>query len=222
LLVAIASGRNFVLPFLATAVIYPVFAALLLEGRARAATVAALLWAATLSASIIAATAHDPERLAPIVLNGPAYRDEMLPFVATGVGRESDPARFIPQHLLHLAAFIGLALASAGLLGLMLGAVLVGYMSFYVGVLASGPEPILGSLCGWPPYAVIRVIAYVILGTVLARPLLGRLAGRSLAPIATGRWVAIAAALLLADLGVKALVAARWAALLRPCLGGAP
>lgn len=222
LLIAIASGRNFVLPWLATAVIYPVFASLILRGRTLCATVAALLWAASLSASIIAATAHDPERLAPIVLNGPAYRDEMLPWVETGVGRESEPARFIPQHLLHLAAFVGLAVASAGLLGLLLGAVLVGYMSFYVGVLASGPEPLLASLCGWPPYAVIRVAAYVVLGTVLARPLLGRLSGRTLPPLATGRWVLVAATLLLADLALKALVAARWAALLRPCLGHAP
>jgi hypothetical protein len=223
LMIAMASGRPFVLPLLATAAIYPVFAALLLDGRAGAATGAALLWAAALSASIIAATARDPAALAPIVLNGPAYRDEMLAWVATGVGRESDPARFIPQHLMHLAAFVTLAVASAGLLGLLLGAVLVGYMSFYVGVLASGPQPLLGALCGWPPYAVIRVVAYVVLGTVLARPLLVRLARRPLPPLRTGRFVGLAAALLAADIVLKTLVAARWAALLRPCLpGGAP
>lgn len=219
LLIATASGRSFVLPLLATAAIYPVFAALLLKGRSCAATVAALLWAASLSASIIAATAHDPVAMERIVLNGPAYRDEMLAWLATGVGREGDPARFVPQHLLHLGGFVVLAAASAGLLGLALGAVLVGYMSFYVGVLASGPEPALGALCGWPPYAVLRVAAYVLLGVVLARPLLARLARRALPPMATHRYLVTAAALLAADLLLKTLIAARWAALLRPCLG---
>lgn len=217
-LLATTSGRSFVLPLLATAAIYPVFAALILDGRPGAAAGAALLWAAALSASIIAATAADPEGLARVVLNGPAYRDEMLPWIATGTGREGEPARFVPQHLLHLLAFAALALASAGLLGLMLGAVLVGYMSFYVGVLASGPEPALAALCGWPPYSILRVIAYVLLGTVLARPLLARLARRSLAPLDHPRWLGAAAALLMADIGLKAVIAARWAALLRPCL----
>ncbi len=218
--VAAASGRSFVLPLLATAAIYPVFAAFLVAGRPLAAAAAALLWAASLSASIIAVTMADPARLAPVILNGPAYRDEMISWVATGIGRESDPARFIPQHLLHLAAFALLALVSAGLLGLLLGAVLVGYMSFYVGVLASGPERMRGAFLGWPPWAVIRVAAFVVLGTVLARPLLGRLARRPLPPIATRRWIGVAAALLVLDIVLKTLVATQWAAYLRPCLPG--
>jgi len=217
---AAASGRSFTLPLLATAAIYPVFAAFLLAGRPLAAASAAVLWAGSLSVSIIAVTMADPVRLAPVIVNGPAYRDEMISWVATGIGRESDPARFIPQHLLHLAAFVLLALVSAGLLGLLLGAVLVAYMSFYVGVLASGPEPMHAALFGWPPYAVIRVVAYVVLGTVLARPLLGRLTRRTLPPIAARRWVGVAAALLVLDLVLKTLVAARWAAYLRPCLPG--
>jgi len=218
--IAAASGRSFVLPLLATAAIYPVFAALLVAGRPLAAATAAMLWAASLSGSIIAVTMADPARLASVVLNGPAYCDEMISWVATGIGRESDPARFIPQHLLHLAAFSLLALVSAGFLGLFLGAVLVAYMSFYVGVLASGPEPLRGAFFGWPPYAIIRVVAYVILGTALARPLLGRLARRTLPPISTRRWVGVAAALLVLDIVLKTLVAARWAAFLRPCLPG--
>jgi hypothetical protein len=218
--IAAASGRPFVLPLLATAAIYPIFAAFLMAGRPLAAATAAVLWAASLSVSIIAVTMADPARLAPVIVNGAAYRDEMISWVATGIGRESDPARFIPQHLLHLAAFILLALASAGLLGLLLGAVLVGYMSFYVGVLASGPEPVRGALIGWPPYAVVRVVAYIVLGTVLARPLLGRLARRPLPPMSTRRWIGVAAALLVLDIVLKTLLAARWAAYLRPCLPG--
>jgi len=214
----LASGRALVLPILATAAVYPIYARLILRGRPVAAAFAAVLWAASLSASIIVMTARDPDRAAGAVLNGPAYRDEMFAFIASGSGRESQPARFVPQHLLHLAAFAALTAASGGLLGLVLGAALVGYMSFYVGALAAGPEPGLAALFGWPPWAVLRVVAFILLGTVLARPLLARLALRPPAPLRHRLWLGTAAALLLADIALKALLAEHWAALLRPCL----
>ena len=216
----LASGRATLLPVLATAAVYPTFARLILRGRPGAAAVAAVLWAASLAASIAVITACDPGRTAGAVLNGPAYRDEMFAFIGSGHGRESEPARFVPQHLLHLAAFAVLTAASGGLLGLLLGAGLVGYMSFYVGALAAGPEPGLAALCGWPPWAVLRVVAFILLGTVLARPLLARLARRPPAPLRVRLWLAGAFGLLLLDVALKALLAQRWAALLRPCLGG--
>ena len=224
-LLGLWSGRAFLLPLLATAAIYPVYAWLILRGRPGAAAFAAVLWAAALSATIIAVTARDPSRAGGAVLNGPAYRDEMFAFIATGSGRESQPARFLPQHLLHLAAFTVLTAASGGLLGLLLGAGLVDYMSYYVGALAAGPEPGLAAAIGWPPWAVLRVLAFILLGTVLARPVLARLAGRAPAAMRVRAWVTAATALLLVDAALKAFLAERWAALLRPCLGpvtGAP
>ena len=219
-ILGIASGRALLLPILATAAVYPIYAWLILRGRPGAAAGAAVLWAASLSASIVVMTARDPGRAAGAVLNGPAYRDEMFAFIASGSGRESQPARFVPQHLLHLVAFTALTAASGGLLGLALGAGLVGYMSFYVGALAAGPEPGLAALFGWPPWAVLRVVAFILLGTVLARPLLARLARRPMATVRLRRWLGTAAGLLLLDMVLKALLAPRWAALLRPCIGG--
>jgi hypothetical protein len=174
-----------------------------------------------MSTSIIVVTARDPGRVGGAVLNGPAYRDEMFDFIATGTGRESQPARFVPQHLVHLAAFAVLTAASAGVLGLLLGAGLVDYMSYYVGALAAGPEPGLAAALGWPPWAVVRVVAFILLGTVLARPLLARVTGRPPAAMRVRNWVVAAATLLLLDVVLKALLAERWAALLRPCLGAA-
>ena len=207
-----------VLPLLATAAVYPFFARLILLGRRAAAVGAALLWAASLSASIIAVTARDPARVAPIVVRGASYRDEMFAYVATGVGTESTPRRFVPQHLLHAALFAVGTFASGGLLGLLMGEVLVGYMSFYVGALAAGPAPWTGALLGWPPWALLRVVAFVLLGAVLSRPLLARVARRPVPHPPDRPLVVAALGLLAADLVLKAGLAATWASILRPCL----
>jgi hypothetical protein len=219
---AIGGGR-LLLPILATLALYPVLARLLLEGRPKTAVVAALLWAAVFSASIIVFASRAPDRAGELVIRGPAYREEMFAFLRTGVGREGDPARYLPQHAAHLAAFVALCVASGGVLGILLGAIMVGYMSYYVGALAAaGGSPWTAYLLGWPPYAVLRVVAFIILGVLLSRPLLARVAGRPI-PFPRARlWYAAAAFLLLADVALKALVAPAWAALLRPCLGGSP
>jgi hypothetical protein len=65
---------------------------------------------------------------------------------------------------------------------------------------------------------VLRVAGFIVLGTVLARPLLARAGRGKGGPFPVARWVSAAAALLLLDLVLKALLAPRWAILLRPCL----
>jgi hypothetical protein len=215
-----AAGR-IALPLFATLAIYPVFARFVGEGRRAAAIVSALLWAASLSASLITHTARDPQAAGAGVLLGPSYRDEMFGYVASGQGRETDPSRFVPQHLLHGAIFAVATLASGGFLGLVMGAVLVGYMSYYVGALAAGPHPLTAGLLGWPPWAIVRVVAFVMLGAVLARPLLVRLRGRSerlFSQQADRRLLGAALALLLFDIVLKATFAPAWSSILRPCL----
>jgi hypothetical protein len=223
ILASAAQGR-FLLPVLATLAIYPMMASLLLRGRRAAALVAVLMWAASLSVAVITATRHDPVGMQGVVLNGPAYRDEMFAFIGSGAGRESDPERFLPQHLVHLGSFSLLAAATGGLLGIALGAILIGYMSYYVGALAAeGSAPFTALLLGWPPWAILRVVGFVIVGIVLAEPLLRaashRLTGGSSAPRAPCRsWYVVAGLLLITDVLLKALLATAWAALLRPCL----
>ena len=237
-LLARAAGGRILLPALATLVVYPVLAALLVQGRHRAAAAATLLWAASLSAAIIASALRDPRGTGAVVLNGDTYRDEMFAFIRTGSGTESDPTRFLPQHLLHLVAFCALSAGSCGLLGIGMGAVLVGYMSYYVGCLAAaGGAPAMALALGWPPWAILRVVAFVLLGIALSDPLLiairrrasgawgpspGSGGGEPSAPRARRSWRSwyiAAGALLVADACLKSLLAPAWAALLRPCLG---
>ncbi len=213
------AGGRILLPILATLAVYPVLALYVLRGRYGAAIAAVLLWAASLSGSIIALSARDPGLAGTIVLNGPEYRDEMFEYVRTGGGRETDPRRFLLQHLIHLVAFVLLTAISGGVLGIALGAVLVGYMSCYVGSLAAaGPVPWLAFTLGWPPWAILRVAAYVMLGAALSRPVLQAVARRRVAPPPAWIWF-VACGLLVLDALLKGLLAPAWSALLRPCLG---
>jgi hypothetical protein len=193
---------------------------LLVRKRRRDAVGVVLVWAATLAVAgtlAFSLWAQDPEAL---ILNGPAYRDEMFDWIRSGEGRESSPTRFVPQHALHLAAFVGLSLATASAASIAMGAVLMNYMSFYVASLARTGAPLwVTVLFGWQPWAICRVAAFSILGAVLAEPLLGRLRSSGYAGLRSARpWLVTAALLLLADLVLKAALAPLWGVVLRRSL----
>ncbi|MDQ7006287.1 MAG: hypothetical protein Q9Q40_03570 [Acidobacteriota bacterium] len=178
-----------------------------------------LAWAVTLSAVLIALTIRDPAAAGRLIPHGEAYWAEMAPYVATGMGKEALPELFVPEHVLHLLGFVVLALATAGLGALILGAYLTGYMSFYVGQLAvHASHPWLAATLGWHPWAVLRVVAFVMLGVSLARVLLER--PRPLAWWNGERRLLLAAAgLWLFDLLLKTLLAPGWARVLREVAG---
>src|SRR5688572_31795633 len=105
---------------------------LLRRGERRQAVGLMLAWAATLAVCATATFALWPRDPGPLVVNGPAYRDEIFHWIRTGEGREGRPAEFIPQHVLHLAGFVALSLATASAASMALGAALMNYMGFYV------------------------------------------------------------------------------------------
>ena len=184
-------------------------------------------WAACLACACIVLTMTWPDRAAAAILNGPAYKEEMRAWLSTGVGRESTPSQFIPQHLLHAAIFCLLALATAGVAALVMGAMLLHYMSYYVGDLVAAcqgrPEAGLAMLLAWNPWSIARVIAFIILGVVLSEPLLARLGGSAGLPDPAGRrrWAVVALGGLALDLILKSLLAPLWPGLIGACAGGA-
>ncbi len=211
----LAFGSPWLLPLLNTAPAYVVLVRRLGRGDRAGAVRAMLLWAAALAVAGTASFALWPSPVDGLVLNGPAYRDEMLHWIRTGEGREGRLSLFLPQHLLHLGAFVALCLPTASALGILLGAVLMNFMSFYVASLARAGVP-AGAvvLLGWQPWALCRVAAFCVLGVVLAEPLLGRF--RPLARSGSRRRCVLAAvACLLADGVLKAVLAPTWGALLR-------
>ena len=213
LLILLPGGR-WALPLLAPLTLYPVFRERVRARNYLGAWGLGMLWAALLSAGVIALVFRMPEAARDGILNGEPYRQAMFGWIETGVGRENMPSEFIPEHLLHLGVFLLLTWLTGGYLGLSLGAALMAYMSYFVGsyAVASG-EPFLGSIVAWVPWSVVRVMAFVLLGSLFARPLLvrrvwpfERLEYRLMALALTG---------ILADLLMKSLLAPSYGVWLR-------
>lgn len=213
------SGLPWLLPLLQILPAYPSMVFDLREGKTSRAILRMLAWALLIAVTLEALALHYPDAGVRSVLHGSDYRDEMIHWIRTGIGREGNPSQFLPQHLLHLVAFVALSLATGSLLSLLLGAALMNYMSFYVGcLLGISARPGVVLLCGWPPWAILRVVAFVILGVVLSGPILRRTAGVPFSWEGRGRWIAAAAGGLVLDAVLKAAIAPGWGRILRSAL----
>lgn len=213
-LVALLPGGKWLAPLVAPLALWPSFAAAVRAGERRRAFAAGLVWALLLTVSTIAMTQLAPQAAGRGILHGEPYRIEMFGWIEQGIGKENEPARFAPEHLLHLGAFALLSVASGGYLGLVLGAALLAYMNYFVGAFAlSAGEPVVGALVAWVPWAVVRVVAFVALGSILARPLLVGWA-RAFGP-AERRWIGWALAGIAVDLLLKTLLAPSYGVWLR-------
>lgn len=213
--VSLLPGGRFLLPLVAPLAVWPLFADAVRRGDYRRGLGVGLAWAVLLSAGVILYSQLAPQSAGRTILHGETYRQEMFAWIETGVGKESSPREFLPEHALHLAGFALLTLASGGYLGLALGAGLTGYMSYFVGAFAaSSGHPLLGSLAAWVPWSVVRVVAFVALGCVLARPALAREWPPRLGP-RERRWLLWVAAGIAIDLLVKSLLAPRYGIFLR-------
>ncbi len=167
-LAGLALGK-FALPLVQSAAVFPVFYGLLARRRAGAAAVSMLAWALLTAALMIWLTMLLPDVMGRRILLGESYRAEMFEWVATGVGAEGDIRRFLPQHVLHFVLFAAATALSAGYLGLAMGSVLMNYMSFYVGsLLAQSREVTTLALLAWPPWAAVRVVAYILSATAIS------------------------------------------------------
>jgi hypothetical protein len=177
--VVLMPGGRWLLPAVAPLTLYVWFARRVRLGDYLGAWKIGMLWAGLLSLGVVALVYLLPGAAEAGILHGEPYRREMFGWIETGLGRENTPSLFIPEHLLHLGLFVLLTWASGGYLGLVLGAALVAYMSYFVGSYAATLEPVLlryaaGPVLAWVPWSVLRVAAFVLLGAVFSRPLLLR------------------------------------------------
>ena len=215
-----AIGVPVLLPILNTLSSFPFMVLALKRGDLRLAVARMLLWALTMGVAATLLSYARPAQTGTLFLRGEAYQKEMFGWVLTGQGAESTPSQFIPQQIGHAVLFSGLALATGGVVAMPMGAVLMNYMGHYVGVLAAtSRQPALTMILGWHPWAVIRVISFVILGVVLSVPLLSKV-GKFRVDQGTARTLLIAAGTgLLADIVLKTLLAPAWQRLLLRVVG---
>jgi hypothetical protein len=179
-----------------------------------------LLWALTLAVCATWLSYRDPATTDRLFLRGEAYRREMFEWVMTANGAESTPSVFIPQQARQTAVFVALALGTGSALAMPMGAALMNYMGHYVGALAAASaHPAATAILGWHPWAVIRIVSFVVLGVVLSMPVLSRLLRFRTDSIRARRLVIVASAGLVADVVLKWLLAPAWQRLLVRIVG---
>ena len=214
--VGIALGVPLLIPALNTLASYPFMVLALKRGDLRLAVARMLVWAAAMGVAATLIAYARPATADAVFLRGQAYRTEMFAWVMTGQGAESTPSQFIPQQAEHAAIFSALALAAGGAAAMPMGAVLMNYMGHYVGTLAeTSAHPALTILLAWHPWAVIRVISFVVIGVVLSAP---RCRGSQSSASRRRPRPLPGRRRLVADIILKTLLAPAWQRLLRPSM----
>jgi len=215
-----ALGIPILVPILNTLAGVPFMVLALRRGNLQLAVVRMLLWALTMGVVATLLSYARPAQTDTLLLRGEAYRTEMFGWVMTGTGAESTPSQFIPQQAGHAVIFSALALATGGVVAMAMGAVLMNYMGHYVGALAaSSARPMWTMLLAWHPWAVIRVISFVVIGVILSTPLLSRIARVRIDWSAARPLLLAAYGGLVIDVVLKALLAPAWQRLLLRVVG---
>ncbi len=204
---------SYIVPIICVIPAYPVMIFYLKQNLKLKAIIIMLFWAALLGLSMTLLIYSLPDYAKSHILNGEKYKKEMIEWVLTGIGKESNAHQFIPQHILELAIFSFLSLLSGSLLSIILGAFLMNYMSYYVAHLALHGKNAWLLLLGWHPWSLLRIISYVILGVILSEPLLSKLFKYNFK--FNRKYLIIALAFWIADLTIKASLANKWHILLK-------
>jgi hypothetical protein len=210
-----AVGIAALVPILNTLASFPFMVSALRRGQVRVAVSRMLIWALAMGVFATFAAYVRPWEAGQLFIRGDAYRAEMFTWVLTGRGPESTPSIFIPQQAGHAALFVALAWATGGAAAMPMGAVLMNYMGTYVGSLAAASSrPLLVAVLAWHPWAVIRVVSFVVLGVVLSMPVLSRIF-RFRADWAAARPLIMASVTgLVIDVVLKSVAAPAWRNLL--------
>jgi hypothetical protein len=191
--------------------------------KPRTAVTLALAWALAVTVATVAAAARSPGAVPRGIWHAAAYRDEMLRWIATGGGAEGNIALFLPRVFVEYGLVLVLAACSAGVLALLLGSLLLGYMNGYVGWVIANADPkagpLLAAFIAWPPWPMARVVSFILAGTAAAAWGYSRLYDRG-GPGPSIRPLFIASvAFLAADVALKWWLAPMWRQLLRSLLG---
>lgn len=211
-----------IVPFLNAAIPWWLMAKALRIGQVRRAIAIMLVWALTMgvAATAMAAFGWSRTRSGGDLFLQSTYRDQMLAWVRTGIGPESDARVFLPRHAAYAAVFSATALATGGALAMPMGAVLMNQMGEYVGSMAArSAHPAVSVILGWHPWAVVRIIGFVMIGVVLSGVVLSRVLRFAYSLRRHQRWLMVGGALLVLDVALKWVLALSWGAILKDVAG---
>jgi len=220
-LAGLALPGKWFLPGLNALLFFLLFLVPVARGEYRWAVKLALIWAAVTILLQVSLSAAWPALMEEKVLRGAAYREEMFLWVRTGQGPEGDISLFLPIHLRHFIIFCAVSLATGGLMGLAMGAVMLGYMNFYAGCLiAASSGSWITLVFSWPVWSIVRVAGYVTAGTALGAVLLDRRGEGGEKKKKILRFLGLAVALIVLDIILKWLLAGTYQGLLNGALAG--
>jgi hypothetical protein len=201
-------SNRFILPLLLSAQVYLLMICLLKQGERKRAVAYMLLWALMLGFVMTFACYLYPEKSEGLIIHGSGYRDEMFDWIKTGIGKEGTPSQFIPEHLLHLGIFIALSLVTLSAASILFGTILMNYMAFYVAqLMLRTDQKFLVFIVGWHFWSLFRIAGFVILGVVLAEPVLHRIFKYNWRLKETRPYLMTAALLIILDMTCKAIFA---------------
>ena len=170
------TGQRIALPTVQGLLGFLAFAASWRAGGPFFGTLAVGGWAVGTSLISIPVFKSERQRIDEIVVRARAYRESMLAWLRSGRGPEAEPLATARAHLWELGLYLLAAVISANLLSLVLGAVLLNYMNAYVAaLLLAARDRWRVRLLAWNSWILVRVAAYVLLGSACAAPLAGYL-----------------------------------------------
>ncbi|MCX7894679.1 MAG: hypothetical protein N2447_01820 [Thermoanaerobaculum sp.] len=177
------------------------------RGKPAAGAAVVVLWSLALNLALALLESWFPGFCRVLIPGAAAYSQELMQWVRTGVGCEGEWSCFVPQHLWHLAVFAAATVATGGLGGLAVAGVLFGWMGAYTGELARWTGNSWAYLLGWHPWALLRVVAYVLIGVGLSEVMVHKSASRLWL---RRRWWVAGLLFWFADLLMKGVLAQRW------------
>lgn len=134
------------------------------------AFVALLIWTFIQSSLVIFSSLRSAIKMAGLIFRSETYSKSMFRWIETGILPEGNSIQVIRIHLQQTLIYCALAFITGNLVSLIFGCMLLNYMNFYVAQLAVRSKSWNAFVFGWNPWSVVRVVAFLWLGTVLGIP----------------------------------------------------
>jgi hypothetical protein len=211
------------LPVLSAMVLIPMFIWALRSGRPGKAIQLGLFWAIVQSAVVVVFSILLSQNAGRAVLGGLEFRSDWLAWIANGAAVTHTPSMALGRASLELGGYAAAMALTGGVAGLIGLAVAMDAFNFSAAtLLTEAARPVLMLLGAWPVWVIVRLVAALTVGAVLAEPV----ANFDLRPAFLAAWwqrrkrlLAIGLGLLVLSFLLQLLLAPLYRTLLQAALG---